>query len=350
MKLSTLRRAATAIALVAALAGCDRTPRLVPASADSLAVDQDSVSILAREAVRQWESGQAEPAAATTARVLLARLQVDPSDDWEDVARGLLDSLHVGAEVSGVGRSVVANLFSRAEGEGRSWPYFFWSKDGMARMQPLEGRGMRLVDIAVRGFTSGGAGDSAQVAVLWGRRASAGQQPLLLTWRHSHGGRWDLAQTLGPDSLGGTGSGQFEDRALVTRTFRATPWFDECATCPHVYHERRFYWGPQGFVREDERMVPSPYATFATFVGALAAGDRETAERLVADASLVEFARRYEWHDPSIGRWRAAPGTEANAPEMVFFRGRSDAFRVTFQPRGAGWVVLGFEATTRSVE
>jgi hypothetical protein len=35
---------------------------------------------------------------------------------------------------------------------------------------------------------------------------------------------------------------------------------------------------------------------------------------------------------------------------MIFFRGRSDAFRVTFQPRGAGWVLLGFEATTRSVE
>jgi hypothetical protein len=35
---------------------------------------------------------------------------------------------------------------------------------------------------------------------------------------------------------------------------------------------------------------------------------------------------------------------------MVFFRGRSDAFHVTFQARGGGWVVLGFEATTRSVE
>jgi len=350
VKHASLRCATTLLVLVVTLAGCDRRPRLVPPGADSLLVDQDSVSILAREAVRQWESGQGEPASATTARVLVARLQVDPADRWEEVARSLLDSLHVGAEVEGLGRATVVNLFSRAETEGGSWPYFFWNEAGMARMQPLEGRGMRLVSMSVRGFTSEGAGDSSQVAVLWGRRAAAGQQPLLLTWRHGRGGRWDLAQTLGPDSLGGTGSGQFENHALVTRTFRATPWFDECATCPHVFYERRFGWGPAGFVREDERMVSSPYATFSAFVAALVAGDRDAAEQHVADGSLVEFARRYEFHDPGLGRWRVAPGTESNAPEMVFFRGRSEAFRVTFQPRGAGWVVLGFEATTRSVE
>jgi hypothetical protein len=155
---------------------------------------------------------------------------------------------------------------------------------------------------------------------------------------------------MGPDSLGGTGSGQFDDHDLVTRTFGPTPYFDECATCPHVLHERRFEWGPQGFVRVDDRVVASPYATFTAFIAALIAGDRDTAQEQVADASLVEFARRYEWHDPALGRWRPAPGTEANAPEMVFFRGRTDAFRVMFQPRGARWVVLGFESTTRSVE
>ena len=342
MKLASLRRAAAVLGLVASLAGCDRSPRLVPASADSLSTGQDSVSILAREAARQWEAGQNEPAAAVTARVVLARLAADPSEAWAERARDLLDSLHLGNEVAGVGRSAVVNLFSRAESEGASWPYFFWSEGGTARMQGLEGRGMRLVDMSARGFQADGAGDSSQVAVLWGRRGPAGQQPLLLTWRHAPGGRWDLAQTLGPDSLGGTGGGQFEDRVLVTRTFRATPWIDECATCPHVYYERRFRWGPAGFTREDERMVPSPYATFAAFVSALVAGDRDVAERFVADPSLVEFARRYEWHDPALGRWRPAPGTEASAPEMVFFRGRSEAFRVTFQPRGAGWVVLGF--------
>ena len=352
MKHARLRAVATCACLLAA-AGCDRKPRLVPASADSTAVGQDSVAVLARQASQQWEGGQPEQAAAVSARVVRARLAGEsPTSSWGDRARSLLDSLGFAAEVSGNGGAVVVNLFSRADAEGVSWPYFFWSEPDGVRLQSLEGRGMRLLDAATRGLVDGVAGDSAQLAVLWGRRSGSGQQPLLLTWRHARGGRWDLAQTLGPDSLGGTGNGQFEDRDLITKTFRPTPYFDECPSCPHVYHERRFTWGPQGFARVDDRVVPSPYATFTAFVGALVAGDRDEAAQQVADPSLVEFARsrQYEWNDPSLGRWRPAPGTEANAPEMTFFRGRTDAFHVTFQPRGARWVVLGFESTTRSVE
>lgn len=350
MKHVPLRSLVLVVALLAAVAGCDRKPRLVPPSADSLAVGQDSLAILSRMASERWESGQTEQAAALSARVVRARIEAAPDGAWDERARQLLDSLGVACEVAGRERATVVNLFSRSEVEGGSWPYLLWAEGGKVRLQLLEGRGMRLLDATVRGFNDTGAGDSSQVAVLWGRRAAAGQQPLLLTWRHARGGRWDLAQTLGPDSLGGTGNGQFSDRDLVTRTFRSTPWFDECATCPHVYRERHFRWGPQGFVRDDERIVPSPYATFSSFIGALVAGDRPAAERLVADPSLVEFARRYEWHDPALGRWRSAPGTEGSASEMVFFRGRSDAFRAMFQARGGGWVLLGFEATTRSVE
>jgi hypothetical protein len=351
VKHAPLRLAVIGLAIAVAVQGCDRRPRLVPASADSLSVGQDSVAILARLATQQWESGQPDQAAAVSARVVRARLEADAgSSSWGDRARSLLDSLGIACEVAGSGSTAVVNLFSRAEAEGSSWPYFFWSEADGVRLQPLEGRGMRLLDCSTRGFEGATAGDSAQLAVLWARRSGSGQQPLLLTWRHARGGRWDLAQTLGPDSLGGTGSGQFDGQDLVTRTFRATPYFDECATCPHVLHERRFQWGPQGFVRVDDRVVPSPYATFTAFVAALVAGDRDAAQEQVADASLVEFARRYEWHDPALGRWRPAPGTEANSPEMVFFRGRTDAFRVMFQPRGTRWVVLGFESTTRSVE
>lgn len=351
MKPVALRSLAMMTLLLAAATGCgDRKPRLVPAAADSLSAANDSLSILSRLAVSSWDTGPSDQAAAISARVVRMRLEADPSGDWNQSARALLDSLGIAAEVAGSDRAAVVNLFLRTEVEGGSWPYFFWSEGSEVRMQTLEGRGMRLLDATVRGFQDGAAGDSAQLAVLWGRKAGAGQQPLLLTWRHARGGRWDLAQTLGPDSLGGTGAGQFADRRLITKTFKSTPWFDECTTCPHVYHERRFHWGPQGFVRDDDRVVPSPYASFTAFVSALIAGDRDQAVRYVADPSLVEFARRYEWHDPALGRWRAAPGTETNASEMVFFRGRSDAFRVTFQGRGDNWVLLGFEATTRSLE
>jgi hypothetical protein len=346
----TLGSLAIALVLLAAVAGCDRKPRLVPASADSLAAGTDSLSILSRMASEHWEAGQSEQASALSARVVRSRLAAAPDGSWEDRARQLLDSLGVASEVAGGQRATVVNLFSRSEAEGSSWPYFFWQEGGDVRVQLLEGRGMRLLDAAVRNFGDAGATDSSQLAVLWGRRAASGQQPLLLTWRHARGGRWDLAQTLGPDSLGGTGAGQFANNALTTKTFHTTQWFDECPTCPHVYHERHFHWEPAGFVRDDDRMVQTPYSTFASFVAALVAGDRDAAVKLVADPSLVEFARRYEWQDPALGRWRAAPGTEENAPEMVFYRGRTDAFRVMFQARGGGWVVLGFESTTRSMD
>lgn len=353
MKHAPLRVLVGALLSVIALlgAGCDRKPRLVPASADSLAVGNDSLSILSRMAAEQWSEGHVEQAASLSARVVRLRLEADPAQAWDERARTLLDSLNIAAEVAGDARTAVVNLFSRTEVEGNSWPFLFWSEGGEVRMQTLEGRNMRLLGALTRSFTDGSAGDSSQVAVLWGRKAATGQQPLLLTWRHARGGRWDLSQTLGPDSLGGTGSGQFEDGALVTRTYRPTPFFDEnCTACPHVHHERRFRWTTAGFVRTDDHIVPSPYATFTAFIAALVAGDRDQALRYTADPSLYEFARRYEWHDPALGRWRAAPGTESTASEIVFFRGRSDAFRVTFQSRGAGWVVLGFEATTRSVE
>src|SRR5262249_26020772 len=169
--------------------GCDRKPKLVPPSADSLSVGQDSVSILARLATQQWETGQPEQAAALSARVVRARLEAEPgSPNWGDRARSLLDSLGIACEVAGSGNAVVTNLFSRAEVEGGSWPYLFWSESDGVRLQPLEGRGMRLLDSATRGFENGAAGDSAQLAVLWGRRGGAGRQPLLLTWRHARGG------------------------------------------------------------------------------------------------------------------------------------------------------------------
>ena len=64
----------------------------------------------------------------------------------------------------------------------------------------------------------------------------------------------------------------------------------------------------------------------------------------------MAFARRLDWHDPARGRWRAEPSTDPRATSIVFFRGRADAYRVTFQSRGEEWVVLGFEAVNRSAE
>ncbi len=356
--MSTARRAAgalIALALLAAAAGCQRRTQLVPASADSTGTPVDSFRVYAREAADRWESGVNDDAAAASARVVREALLARPNAPWVERARGVLDSLGIAAEVEGGDRALVTNLFSRTEPEGRSWPYLFWRDGGRPRFQAVEGGGMRLKALDSRDFGGDSAPtDSAQIAVLWGKRVGAGQQPLLMVWKYARGGRWDLLQTLGADSLGGTGNGEFGAadtlRELSVRTYRPTPYFDECATCPHVFRERRFAWGARGFTRIDDRPVPSPYSTFAAFIAALVANDREHAAQYVVDRSLVDFARRFEWNAPARGRWRVAPATDESAIEMVFLRGPKDAYRVTFDARENDWIIAGFEPTTRAIE
>ncbi len=346
--------ALAALVAFACVAGCDRRPQLVPASADSSGAGVDSFGVFARLAADRWESGLNDEASRYTARVLREALVARPNAPWVERVRGVLDSLAMAADVAGGDRATVANLFARSDPDGGSWPFVFWRDQGSVRFEALEGGGLHLEDVATHAFAADATpGDSAQVAVLWGRRVGGGRQPTLMTWAYERG-RWNLLQTLGPDSLGGTGGGEFaaadSGRALTVRTYRPTPYFDECATCPHVFHERGYAWGPTGFTRIDDRTVPSPYGTFAAFIVALVAGDRERASQFVVDRSLIDFARRYEWQAVAKGRWRIAPATDEGGAEIVLLRGRSEAYRVRFEPRDGDWVIAGFESTSRAIE
>jgi hypothetical protein len=346
--------ALAAVALAFSLASCDRRPQIMPAGSDSTGAKPDSFAVLARQAADRWDSGADEDAAVLSAHVVLEALRLRPTAPWPERARVVLDSLGIAAEVAGDERMVVVNLFSRARGDDSSYPYLYWHSSG-PRVQALEATDLHLVAVVGRGFTAKfEPSDSAGVAVLWGRRAGPGQQPMLMVWRQAPGGRWDFAQALGPDSLGGTGSGEFTGAdtslALETRTYRPTPYFDECANCPHVFRERRFAWRAGGFERTDEQVVPSPYSSFTGFIAALVAGDREAASRHAVDPSLVDFARRYEWHVPGKGRWRIAPVSDEAATSMIFLRGASEAYRVTFEAREGDFVVAGFEATQRPMD
>jgi len=353
MTRARLTLAALAVAALAA-ASCDRRPQIMPAGSDSTAANPDTFAVLARQAADRWDAGADEDAAVMSAKLVLEALRLRPSAPWADRAKDVLDSLGIAAEVANDDRVVVVNLFSRARGGDASYPYVYWKSDG-PRVQALEASDLHLNTVATRGFTKKSEPtDSAGVAVLWGRRAGAGQQPMLMVWRAGPGGRWDFAQALGPDSLGGTGSGEFTGSdtslALETRTYRSTPYFDECANCAHVFRERRYAWRSGGFEKTDEQVVPSPYSSFTAFIAALVAGDRDAAARRAVDPSLVEFARRFEWNVAGRGRWRVAPVSDESSTSMIFLRGSSEAYRVTFEARDGDWVVAGFESTTLPAE
>jgi hypothetical protein len=355
------RRAALAAMLALAVAGlssgaCDRRPRFVTRDADSTAMAADSFEVIVQRARDAWDAAERPTAADLTARLLLEDLRARAEGSLAARARTFLDSLGFGGEVVG-GREVAAvNLFATADPGSGSWPWLFWRREGAGTFrQRIEGSGMSLTDLSwdPGSDRSDGTEGPPRVALLFSRTAGAGPQPLVFVWRLGTTGEWAMVQSLGADSLGGTGTAKF-DRigdsrgVLVTRTWQNAPGFSECATCPHIFINRRFEWGDDGLRSTGRQVEPSAYSAFVDFLGAIERGDRETAERLVDEPSLVDAAMAYDWHLPR-GQWRVAPGTSASATEIVFFRGNQEAYRVRFASRG-GWRIEGFDPTSRSIE
>ena len=289
-----------AVGLVA-LAGCGRQPpKFVPAGSDSVqAVTSDSFAIFVGRALDHWESQDAE-AAPATARLLLDDLRRHPDRRLADRARTFVDSCGFSGEVAGGVDLAAVNLFSRSDPGGESSPYLVWRDGDAVRSQPIEGSGMRLLDLAVRPPGDAG-GEPQQVAAIFGRSSSRGQQPVVIVWRRPGGGqRWMLAQTLGPDSLGGVGVVEFVAQpgggtGLEARTYRTTTGFDECPTCPHIHRTLRFAWPATGLQKTGEEAAPSPYRSFVRLIAALSVNDREMAMQVLSDPSLLEVAQRYEW-------------------------------------------------------
>lgn len=340
-----------AIAAVS-LAGCDRKPRFIGAEGDSTAVrPSDSMTVYAEQARDRWGSGDGVGAASLTARLVLDDLRLHSQAGLARRARQFIDSLGMAAEVAGNDSLAGLNLFSRSDPAGGSWPYLYWRDAAGIHMQGLDGTGLKLLDVMTARDAAGAPG----VALLFLRGGPRGQEPLVFVWRQPAGiGGWKLSQSLGPDSIGGLGTADFvapgrDSVVLVSRTYRPTPRFDECPTCPHIYRVRRFTWTSGAFATLDERPEPSPYASFVELIHALEVNDRELAGELVTDASLIDAAAGYGWNE-SRGLWRIAPGTEENAREIVFFRGNQEAFLVQFANRGGVWKVSAFQPTQRSVE
>lgn len=348
-----LKRAAAALAvlLLVTASGCGSRQRYRPLPADSTAtVSADSIEAIAKNALDRWDAGSGEDAARLSASLVLADLRRVPVAEWPERERAFLDSLAIGAEVGSAPGALLVNFFSRSDPDHGSWPYLFWSTDKGPRLQGLEGRDLRFSDLASR---PGPGVQPAAVAALFTRRSGGGGQPIAFVWKAGAGGTFTLSQTLGPDSLGGAGTGAFSMRdtvvVLQTTTYRTIRGFTECATCPHVYATHLFEWTPRGFARRSDEETPSPYSTFVRFVLSLQANDREIGNTQVTDASLWDQAHSFEWEKPK-GSWRVAPSTDETAHEMTFLRGEKEAYKVSFEGRAGGWRISGIESARADVE
>ena len=131
MKRAPLRLAAIGLVIAITVTGCDRKPRLVPASADSTSAGRDSITILTRLAAQQWESGQPEQAAALSARVVpgpLATLDLFLSwlrEGKPDNARHLLVDpmfLDMALQLGWADLKSPRNVTVDMQEEGQAWP------------------------------------------------------------------------------------------------------------------------------------------------------------------------------------------------------------------------------------
>ncbi len=347
------RVGASVLVLLAVLAAsCERRTTLVPPPGDSTAVlSGDSSRALIRDVQRAWDQrADLEQAADLTSKLLLDEFRRIEPAGWVDRAEALCDSLGIGVETAGSSCALAVNLFLRSDPAAGSWPYLLWCSGRDVRLHALEGRNLRLLGAAAR--ADSGAADPTSFVALYARSRGSRLEPLLNLWTRPRAGDWRLFQTLGPDSLGGTGSAELVNGSsgveVVTRTYHTPPGFEECPTCPHVFWTHRFRWGEIGFERLGDAPVPSAYATFVQFIQALSRGEGDPVI-YVTDPALIDEARRLEWQSPR-GAWRIAPKSEEAGNELTFFRGPQEAYLVRFVTRDEEYLISGFEIVPRTVE
>jgi len=350
------RFAAMALVMVLGAGACTRKTTLMQETADTAAVvSPDSLAALLREVAQAWDSQSDDAQAASlTGLAVYQDLRRHAPAEWRARAEELLDSLSVGVETAGGPCAMIVNMFVRSDPARGSWPALYWCDGAGMRWQEIEGKGMGLVAMVSRSER----GDSAaaaptRAAALFTRAKGSRQEPVLYTWtRRAKDGRWKIAQTLGPDSLGGFGTGAFATSDttidLVARTFRTPRGWEECASCPHVDREHRFRWGPSGFERIEDREVPSTYSTFVHFIDELMRTDPAASMR-VTDPTLVDLAIQLEWNR-SKGTWRISPTSQPRSADLTFLRGSQEAFRVTFAPNGEEWLITSIQPVSRSLE
>jgi len=356
-RLAVLIRLALIVALALAAGACTRKTTLVEETEPAAgAVSPDSLASLLREVAQTWDTQTDDAhAASLTGLAVYQDLCRRLPAEWRGRAEELLDSLGVGVETAGGPSGMIVNMFVRSDPSRGSWPAFYWRDASGMCWQEIEGKGMGLVAMTTGAETSDSVAARAptRVAALFTRAKGSRQEPLLYSWtRRAKDSRWKIAQTLGPDSLGGFGTGRFATIdttiELVVRTFRTPRGWEECNACPHLDREHRFRWGPSGFERTEDRELPSAYSTFVHFIDELMGADPRAASR-VTDPALLDLAIKLEWNR-SKGTWRISPAAESLGAEITFLRGSQEAFRVTFVPNGENWLITSIEPVVRSLE
>ena len=121
--------------------------------------------------------------------------------------------------------------------------------------------------------------------------------------------------------------------------------FTECPDCPKLLTERTFIEGGEGFEMQDERLLPTPYATLVYFVRLLIDGKLTQAEKLVRDPARVREAVAQGWNLRRVRKpWYVEYGENGQSwPRRleVRFDGPRGVKRygVVFAKRDGRWII-----------
>jgi hypothetical protein len=152
--------------------------------------------------------------------------------------------------------------------------------------------------------------------------------------------------------LGETGEAQWVDLngdrrpELVSWTRSPTDsLFVERANCPKLLTERTFIEGREIFELQDERLLPTPYATLVYFVRLLIDDQLAQAERLVRDPARVREAVAQGWNQRVVKTpWTVEYGESGEAwPRRLELRFQGPhgvkRYGVIFARRDGRWII-----------
>jgi hypothetical protein len=152
-----------------------------------------------------------------------------------------------------------------------------------------------------------------QWAIVFTDRSPEQRLFLMLLRLNESGHFWNLVQyeDNGPD-LGARGDAFLVDLNKdnvpeIVSWVRASAdsTFEECQGCPYLLTERIFTVREAGYALHDNRLLPSPYASFVLFVRLLREKNRAAASRLLKNPSKLDQAIALGWGArASPGAWK----------------------------------------------
>ncbi len=227
--------------------------------------------------------------------------------------------------------------------------FLYWFREGDLRMQGVLFRGGHRPRLRV--WWTGRAEHPYECGVLDETRARA--QRFTLLRLAPDGASWVVQQDEDRyPTLGTAGEAQWVDLngdqrpELVAWSPAVTDsLFAECAACPRLVTERTFIEGRDVFELQDERLLPTPYATLVLFVRLLLDGQTAPAEKLVRDPARVRDALAQGWGERVVRTpWQVEFGEKDTAwPRRLELRFAGPQgvkrYGIVFGRRDGRWII-----------